>query len=80
MPSTTTAKKSISLNGGANILEDGVLSFFGSKSLEILDAKLDAFIVNQVSVISFNYIEFDEIVAKGFAKIKTKFPNTNVKY
>jgi hypothetical protein len=60
------------------MLEENVMSFIGSKSLEILDSKLDAFIVNQVQVISFSYIEYDEFLAKSFPKIRTKFPNTIV--
>lgn len=77
-PPQTSTKKSTSLNGGANILEDNVMSFFGNKSLDLLDSKLDAFVVNQVQTISFNYIEYDELLAKSFAKIKAKFPYTTV--
>lgn len=75
---TTPVKKSTSLNGGTNILEENVMSFFGSKSLDILESKLDVSIINQVQIISFNYIEYDDFLVKFFAKIKTKFPNVNV--
>lgn len=78
-PTAITSKKSTSLNGGANILEENVMSFFGYKSIDILDIKLEPFIVNQVQVISFNYIEFDEL-SRYFAKIKLKFPYTTVSW
>lgn len=74
-----TSKKTILLNGGANILEDNVMSFIGAKSLEILDTKLEHYIINQVQIISFSYIEFDDL-SRYFVKIRTKFSYTTVSF
>lgn len=73
-----SSKKSISLNGGANILEDNIMSFFGSKSLDILETKIDPLIANQVQIVSFNYIDYGDILSKFFQKIKMKFQNITV--
>lgn len=75
----STTKKMVSLNAGANILEDNnVLAFYGVKALDVLDIKLDPGIVNQVHVLSFNFIDCDEIV-RVLGRAKTKFPNTVVR-
>lgn len=76
---SVTCKKSILLNGGANILEDNVMSFIGAKSLEILETKLEPYVINQVQIISFSYIEYDEL-SRYFVKIRTKFSYTTVSF
>lgn len=77
---TTPSKRTITLNGGTNILEENLMYFYGNKSLDIIDVKLESTIVNQVQLISFNYIEYDEYLCKCFSKIKLKFPNVNVSF
>ena len=71
-------KKSVSLNGGSNVHEENIMFFYGIKSLDILDMKLDPAIINQVLTISFHYIDYDEHLSKNFAKIRNKFTNVNV--
>lgn len=46
--------------------------------MDILDNKIDQNIVSQISIISFNYIDFDDNLSKSFNRIKNKFPNTMV--
>jgi hypothetical protein len=71
-------KKSMAFNNGANIQEDNCMFFYGSRSIEILDIKLELNIINQVTAISFHYIDYDDYLSKNFSRIKHKFPNVNV--
>jgi len=71
-------KRSVALNGGSNVHEENIMFFYGIKSLDILDIKLDASIISQVFTISFHFIDFDEHLSKNFAKIRNKFTNVNV--
>lgn len=71
-------KRSISLNGGSNIHEENTMFFYGNKSLDITDIKLDTSIINQVLTISFHYIDYDDFLSKCFTRIRNKFPNVNV--
>jgi leucine-rich repeat-containing protein 49 len=70
-------KKSVTLNGGSNVHEENVMFFYGVKSLEILDIKLDPATVSQVFTVSFHYVDFDEHLCRNFAKIRNKFANVN---
>ena len=74
----TNMKRSVALNGGSNVHEENVMFFYGIKSLDILDIKLDASIISQVFTISFHFIDYDEHLSKSFAKIRNKFTNVNV--
>ncbi len=71
-------KRSTAFNNGSNVHEDNTMFFYGSKSMEILDSKLDPNVVQQITVISFNYIDYDDNLSKNFNRIKNKFPNTMV--
>ena len=71
----TNMKRSVALNGGSNVHEENVMFFYGIKSLDILDIKLDASIISQVFTISFHFIDYDEYLSKSFAKIRNKFTN-----
>lgn len=76
-----TSKKSVALNNGANIIEDStVMLFYGVKSLEIVDTKIEATVLNQINTISFHFIDYDEFLAKSFQRIRNKFPNIMVYY
>jgi hypothetical protein len=74
----TNIKRSVALNGGSNVHEENIMFFYGIKSLDILDIKLDASIISQVFTISFHFIDYDEHLSKNFAKIRNKFTNVNV--
>ncbi|RNA17111.1 Leucine-rich repeat-containing, partial [Brachionus plicatilis] len=85
--SSSTLKKNISnqtLNGQkrlpaqncSTVQQDSTMMFYGSKSLEILDIKLDQLIQNQITTLSFHYMDFDELLSKNFFRLKNKFPNT----
>jgi hypothetical protein len=76
--SGVATKRSVALNGGSNVHEENIMFFYGIKSLDILDIKLDASIISQVFTISFHFIDFDEHLSKNFAKIRNKFTNVNV--
>ena len=71
-------KRSTALNGGSNVHEENIMFFYGIKSLEILDIKIDPAIISQVFTISFHYIDYDENLSKNFTKIRNKFTNVNV--
>lgn len=71
-------KRSTAFNNGSNVHEDTTMYFYGSKSMEILDIKLDPNVIQQISIISFNYIDYDDNLSKNFNRIKNKFPNTMV--
>ena len=73
-------KRSIALNGGSNVHEENIMFFYGIKSLEILDLKIDPAIISQVFTISFHYIDYDEHLSRNFAKIRTKFTNVTVRF
>ena len=68
----------MAFNNGANIQEDNCMFFYGSRSIEILDIKLELNIINLVTAISFHYIDYDDYLSKNFSRIKHKFPNVNV--
>ena len=72
------AKRTIGFNGGTNILEDNIMYFYGNRSLEILDLKLEPQLVAQVTTISFHYIDYDDYLSKCFARLRSKFVNLNV--
>ena len=71
-------KRSTAYNNGSNVHEDNVMYFYGSKSLDILENKLDPNVISQINMISFNYIDFDDSLIKNFFRIKNKFPNAMV--
>ena len=68
----------MAFNGGANIQEDNCMYFYGSKSIEILDLKIDINVLNHITTISFHYIDYDDYLSKNFSRIKHKFPNVVV--
>ena len=72
------AKKSVTFNNGSNVLEENTMFYYGNKSLDILDVKLEIAVISQVSTISFHYIDYDEFLAKYFSKIRTKFTSAIV--
>ena len=78
--SVTNNKRSTTFNNGSNVHEDSTMYFYGSKSMDILDNKLDQSITSQISILSFNYIDFDDNLCKNFSRIKNKFPNTMVSF
>jgi hypothetical protein len=69
-------KRSTTFNNGSNVYEETTMYFYGSKSMDILETKIDPNIISQVSIISFNYIDYDDNLSKNFSRIKNKFPNT----
>ena len=71
-------KRSTAYNNGSNVHEDNVMYFYGSKSLDILENKLDPNVISQINMISFNYIDFDDSLSKNLFRIKNKFPNAMV--
>ena len=71
-------RRSITYNSGSNIHEDSIMYFYGVKSLEILDNKLESFLTAQIMTISFHYIDYDESLCKHFSRIKYKFPSVVV--
>ena len=74
---TTTIKRSVALNDGSNILEENEMLFYGLKSLDIVDTKLDSSLSTQVLAISFNYIDYDDHLCRAFARLRAKFANVN---
>ena len=78
--SVNNNKRTTTFNNGSNVHEDSTMFFYGSKSMDILDNKIDQSIVSQISIISFNYIDFDDNLSKSFNRIKNKFPNTMVHF
>ena len=72
------AKKSVTFNNGSNVLEENTMFYYGNKSLDILDVKLDIAVISQVATISFHYIDYDEFLAKCFSKIRAKFTSAIV--
>ena len=76
--SVSNIRRSITYNSGSNIHEDSIMYFYGVKSLEILDNKLETILTAQIMTISFHYIDFDENLSKHLARIKFKFPSVVV--
>jgi hypothetical protein len=76
--SVSNIRRSITYNSGSNIHEDSIMYFYGVKSLEILDNKLESNLTAQIMTISFHYIDFDENLGKNLARIKFKFPSVIV--
>ena len=75
------SKKSIALNNGSNIIEDNcVLFFYGIRALEIVDLRLDSSIINQITTLSFHFIDYDDYLAKNIFKIRNKFTNVTVSH
>ena len=72
-------KRTIGLNGGSNILEDNCMFFYGNKSLELIDLKLDQSLLAQVNTLSFHFIDYSEFLVKNFIKLRNKFINLNVR-
>jgi hypothetical protein len=76
---STSNKKSIPLNNGSNVFEDNnALYFYGTKSLDIVDMKLDSTVINQITTLSFHYIDYDDYLSKCFYRIRNKFINATV--
>jgi hypothetical protein len=72
-------KKSIALNNGSNVLEENnTLFFYGIRSLEIVDLKLDANLISQITTLSFHFIDYDDFLSKSFYRIRNKFTNATV--
>ncbi|CAF0762820.1 unnamed protein product [Brachionus calyciflorus] len=63
-------------NNCSTVQQDSTMLFYGTKSLEILDVKLDQNVQNQITTLSFHFIDYDECLARNFLKLKNKFPNT----
>lgn len=76
--SMSNIRRSITYNSGSNIHEDSIMYFYGVKSLEILDNKLENFLTAQIMTISFHYIDYDDSLCKFFTRIKFKFPSVVV--
>lgn len=72
-------KRTIGLNGGSNILEDSCMFFYGNRSLELIDLKLDQSLLAQVTTLSFHFIDYSEFLVKNFIKLRNKFINLNVR-
>ncbi len=58
-------------------LDDNCLNFYGPGSLEALDRNWGEKAASSVTHVSFQYINFDQIVSY-IAKVKLKFPNVMV--
>ena len=76
--SSQQARKSVTFNNGSNVLEENTMFFYGNRSLDILDVKLEMAVMSQVATISFHFIDYDEFLAKCFAKIRAKFTSAIV--
>lgn len=84
----STGLKRLPAQNCSTVQQDSTMMFYGSKSLEILEIKLDQLIQNQITTLSFHYMDYDELLSKNFLKLKNKFPNTvnlvftccNIKY
>lgn len=69
-----------STNDGTHLVEleaETTLHFYGSKSLDEIDNLANTNFTNSITIISFNYIDFNHI-SKCFVKIRNKFPNLSV--
>lgn len=85
---TLNSQKRLPVQNCSTVQQDNTMMFYGSKSLEILEIKLDQLIQNQINTLSFHYMDYDELLSKNFFKLKNKFPNTlnlvftccNIKY
>lgn len=78
--SVSNIRRSITYNSGSNIHEDSIMYFYGVKSLELLDNKLENSLTAQITTISFHYIDYDENLCKNFTRIKFKFPSVFVSH
>jgi hypothetical protein len=72
------AKRSVSFNDGANILDGSVMHFYGNRSLDILDIKMDVATCSAVSSISFSFIDYEDYLCKCFSRLRQRFQNANV--
>jgi len=80
-PSNQAAiKRSMAYNNGANIHEETSMFFYGNRSLDIIDMRLDSSVLNQVYTLSFHYIDYDLFLSRNFARIRNKFFNANVSH
>lgn len=78
--SVSNIRRSITYNSGSNIHEDSIMYFYGIKSLEILDNKLESILTAQIMTISFHYIDYDDNLCKYLGRIKFKFPSVVVSF
>lgn len=74
---SNSLKRSVPLNNGSNIHEENTMFFYGNKSLDIIDIKLEQSVINQVLTISFHFIDYDECLSKFFWRLRNKFPQAN---
>jgi hypothetical protein len=73
-------KKSLALNNGSNIIEDGCTMFFyGNKSLDVLEIKIDQNLLNQIINLSFHFIDYGDFLSRYFTKLRNKFCNVTVR-
>jgi len=56
------------------IESENILNFYGAKALDDIDNQLNSNLNNQITVITFRYIDLNKI-SKYFIKIRNKFPN-----
>jgi hypothetical protein len=59
------------------IESDNILNFYGAKALDEIDNQLNANLNNQITVITFRYVDLNKI-SKYFIKIRNKFTNLSV--
>jgi hypothetical protein len=68
------AKSVISFNEGANIFKENEMHFNGTKSLNLIDTKLDTSMIQSCNHLLFNSIDFD-VLKPHLTKLRSKFPN-----